>query len=131
EGLHDALVGPHLVEGAIEGVLLLAFDVDEPVAATGACVPMVDPRAGRGGSHPLGEELRLDVGPEDPLRRRVELARDPDGRQLGVDVDVCLVFRRGDHDAAPWWRWRVVWSSSAPSMSMAARTASRRRYRSS
>src|SRR5690349_9091386 len=68
EGLHEPVLAD-LVEGAVEAVLLALVDVGEAPAATGACVPVVDPGVDLVGTDPLHEQLGVGVR-LDELRRR-------------------------------------------------------------
>src|SRR5664280_1518623 len=129
EGLHQALDGPQLVEGAVEGGvrggdLRTVAPRRVAIAAAGARVPHVNLHGDVLRTQPPDNQLRVDPGPVHPVGRCVEVADDADRRQFGVSLDPGLA-RRG-HDAAP-CSWLVVsWSSS-----MAVSTVSRRRNRSS
>ena len=68
EGLHDELGRPHLVEAAVEAVLLAVAAVDVAVLATGAAVQRVDlHRRGRAG-RATARSARGRCGPGTPSR---------------------------------------------------------------
>jgi hypothetical protein len=103
ERLDDELVRPHLVEAATEAVLLTVLRVHVAVGAAGAAVEVVDRHGEVPRAEPLDEEVRVGVGAEHLLRRGVELADDPDQRDVGVGDDLGLVVSRAGHDGVPSW----------------------------
>ena len=103
EGLHDLLVLPDPVDRAVEVRDLLAVaERGVAVLAAGPHVPDLDVHVDRPRAHPLLDELGLDVGAVDELRRGVELAGDPHDGDVGVCLDDGLGSGLGGgHPAAP------------------------------
>jgi glycogen(starch) synthase len=89
EGLHDP-VRPHLVERAVERILLAVAGGHVAPAATGPGVPVVDLVDQRVRPAPLHEQIRVGVRPQQLSRGRSELPGDPDDRQLRVGLDLRL-----------------------------------------
>src|SRR3712207_9375312 len=75
EGLHDQLVGPHLVEAAAEAVLLLSLAVHVAVGAAGAAVVVVDRHLESARAEPLGDQFGVGVRAEHLRARCVAIGR--------------------------------------------------------
>ncbi len=88
EGPDDAVRGRRAVVDAAERVLVaVGVPVDEaPHAAVAGLVP-VDGRGQPARAEPLHEQLRIGVGAEEELARRVELPGDHDLRHSGFGGD--------------------------------------------
>jgi hypothetical protein len=122
EGLHDELGRPNVVEAAVEGELGAIRDVEVAVRAAGPAVEVIDDHHPVR-PEPLLDEVRVGVCRKDLGDRCVELPDDRHHRNRLVDQDLRLVRGRA-HGCSP-----VM--SRCSSSGIAARTASRRRYRSS
>ncbi len=118
EGLHDAVLG-HLVEAAVEAVLLAVAPGDVAPAAAGGGVPVDDPGLHSVGPDPSCEQLGVGVGPHELGRGRREVSGDADDGYGGVGLDAGL--GDGGHDASP------SLAGARFGSFISARTASRRR----
>src|SRR3954452_19032674 len=97
EGLDDHLVRANLGEAAAEHVLLPVARAPVAERPAGPGVVVVDLQLGAARPDPAPEQLGIDVGPEDLLRRCVELALDADDRDVRVHGDGGLAGGGGGH----------------------------------
>src|SRR5262245_7934147 len=93
EGLGHPVRSLVAVEHAVEAPGVLAVLVDEPPAAARAGVPRVDHHLVLARPHPLHEELRVRIGLEYEIPRRVELAAHIDERDALGGADPGLRHR--------------------------------------
>jgi hypothetical protein len=87
------------MEGSVErGDLLTVALCNVSIAPSGSRVPIVDPGRDAPRAEPAGHQIRIGPGPEDFVGRGIELTGDPDGRQLGIGLDLGLTGAWGC-----WW----------------------------
>src|SRR5699024_2006454 len=87
EGLHDPFVLAHLVEGPEESVYAVVVMGQVAPVAAGRRIPFADRVRDRVRAAPSDEELRVDVGAEDPVRGGGEVARHRYGLDALWDVE--------------------------------------------